>query len=149
MRLLLLSLLRLLRPILVRLLILHRSSLLLLLVRLLMLLMLLMVLLVLLLSTLCCRSSGYSRVRPVHLFRSTRIARACFGNNDGVPHHAPQLLLLRHLHLPVRADNHIFMDVVRQLCIGEQSYFLHSKERGKVARECWKTWISGTSIAKD
>ena len=64
---------------------------------------------------------------------NTLIAPSHIGNNEGVSRPVPQLLLPRHLHLPVRAEDQIFKGFVCQLCVREQNAILHSDSRGKIA----------------
>ena len=133
--LLLLMLLLLLLMVLVRLLLLLLMLLLLLLVLVRLPLLLLMLLLLLLVSTPGIAPPGSSASAPVTspAMTSTPIAPISVGSNEGVPRPVPLLLLPRHLHLPIRAEHHIFKGLVRQLCIGEQNALLDSKSRGKIA----------------
>ena len=66
---------------------------------------------------------------------SIPITPTCVGNNEGVSRPTPQLRPPRHLHLPMRAEHHIFKDLIRQRCIREQNIFLDTKRGGKVANK--------------
>ena len=100
--------------------------------------MMLLLLMLLLLSMLTMLSALVlvSSVVPPSLSPSscaTPIAPARVGSNKGVPRPVPHLLFPRHLHLPVRAQYHIFKDFATQICVSEQDALLDSERVGEVA----------------